>query len=103
MFVKIVGILSQQLLVNLISDTQENNLTNKVRRIKVVNVPCYVCIGFSELYRQDRVQLHIQFFLSLLLVSVVSILWYLLVHYELLSNPVATASVIYRNPVTVLS
>jgi len=35
-----------------------------------------------------------------LLVSVVSIAWYLLVHHELLSNPVATLSVVYRNPVT---
>jgi len=65
--------------------------------------PCisYRCafVGFRELYRQDRVRLHIQFFLSLLLLSVVSIAWYLLVHHELLSNPIATESVVYRNPV----
>ena len=61
-----------------------------------------VFVGFSELYRQDRVRLHIQFFSSLIFVSGVSIAWYLLVHYELLSNPVATDSVVYRNPVTAL-
>jgi len=63
----------------------------------------YVAVDCSELYRQDRVRIHIQFFLSLLFLSVVSIAWYLLVHYELLSNPIATESVVYRNPVTVLS
>ena len=40
-----------------------------------------------------------QFFVSLALVNVVNIIWYSLVHYELLSNPVGTDSVIYRNPV----
>ena len=48
-------------------------------------------------------RIHIQFFLSLIFLSVVSIAWYLLVHYELLSNPVASESVVYRNPVTVRS
>jgi len=37
--------------------------------------------------------------MSLALVNVVSIIWYSLVHYELLTNPVDTDSVIYRNPV----
>jgi len=41
----------------------------------------------------------VHFFLSLALVNAVSIIWYSLVHYELLSNPVDTDSVIYRNPV----
>ena len=52
-----------------------------------------------DLRRQDRVRLHVHFFVSLALVNVVSIVWYSLVHYELLSNPVDTDSVIYRNPV----
>ena len=72
------------------------------RLIRCVCV-CRRCCGFRELYRQDRVRIHIQFFLSLILLSVVSIAWYLLVHYELLSNPIATESVVYRNPVNVLS
>ena len=52
-----------------------------------------------ELRKQDRIRLHVQFFVSLLLVNVVSIIWYSLIHYELLSNPVGTDSVISRNPV----
>lgn len=40
-----------------------------------------------------------QFFVSLALVNVVNIVWYALVHYELLANPVGSDSVISRNPV----
>lgn len=64
------------------------------------NVSYEACDGCCrELRRQDRVRLHVQFFVSLQLVSVVNVIWYSLVHHELLSNPVGTDSVIERNPV----
>jgi len=53
-----------------------------------------------DLRKQDRVRLHVHFFVSLALVNIVSIIWYSLIHYELLSNPVGTDSVIHRNPVS---
>ena len=66
---------------------------------------------FSSFHRnlrcQLRIQIHLQFFASLLLSNVASLLWYMLVHYDLLtndvmastSNDVMASTVIVRNQV----
>ena len=78
-----------------------NECITRNNLLSALSQPEYVYeLLYSDLYRQDRVRLHVQFFISLILVSVVSIAWYMLVHYELLANPVGTESVIYRNPVS---
>lgn len=53
----------------------------------------------SDLRRQLRIQLHLQFFASLLLSNVASVMWYMLVHYELLTNEDPASTVIARNQV----
>jgi len=57
-----------------------------------------VCVC-RDLRRQFRIQIHLQFFASLLLSSVVSLMWYMLVHYELLTNDVLANTVIARDQV----
>ena len=51
-----------------------------------------------DLLRQLRIRLHIHFFLSLAASSLTTILWYLLVHLDLLINPLKAARVIDLNP-----
>ena len=61
---------------------------------------CFVVVVFrSELRLQLRIRIHLQFFASLLLSSVASLLWYMLVHYQLLTNDVMANTVIARNQV----
>ena len=57
----------------------------------------YCCC--RELRKQQRVKLHIHFFIALTLSAIFSILWYALVHYDLLMNTEKTQTVVYRNPV----
>ena len=64
---------------------------------------CMLCRFSSfhrDLRRQLRIQIHLQFFASLLLSNVASLLWYMLVHYDLLINDVMASTVIVRNQVT---
>jgi len=51
------------------------------------------------LRRQLRIQIHVQFFSALLLSSVVSLMWCMLVHYDLLTTDVMANTVIARNQV----
>ena len=55
---------------------------------------------YRDLRRQLRIQIHLQFFASLLLSSVASLLWYMLVHYELLTSDDMASTVIVRNEVS---
>lgn len=54
---------------------------------------------FRDLLKQHRVKLHINFFISLMLNGTISILWYMLVHHDLLIKP-STEAVMYLNPVS---
>ena len=55
--------------------------------------------GCRELVSQDRIRVHINFFLSLALNCVANVLWYGAVHYDLLVNPDNNRTVLHRNPV----
>jgi len=52
-----------------------------------------------ELISQDRIRVHINFFVSLALNCVANVLWYAAVHYDLLVNPDSNTTVLHRNPV----
>ena len=56
-------------------------------------------LSLSDLLRQHRVKLHINFFTSLALNGSVTILWYMLVHHDLLTTP-STEAVMNLNPVS---
>ena len=60
----------------------------------------HILLDCRELRIQHRVKVHIHFFVSLALAGVTNILWYLLVHYELLVNQNHKTTVIYLNPVS---
>jgi len=60
----------------------------------------HTCLLFHrDLRRQLRIQIHLQFFVSLLLSNAASVLWYTLVHYDLLTNDVMATTVVVRNQV----
>ena len=52
-----------------------------------------------DLLKQHRVRLHINFFASLILSGVANIMWFVLVHHDVLVNPVTTKNTLSTNPV----
>ena len=57
------------------------------------------CFAYRDLRRQLRIQIHLQFFAALLLSNAASLMWYVLVHYDLLTSDVMASTVVARNQV----
>jgi len=59
------------------------------------------CFFFCrDLRRQVRVEIHLHFFTSLLLSNAISLLWYWLVHHDLLTNDQLASTAFMQNQVT---
>ena len=56
--------------------------------------------NFRELLSQDRIRVHINLFVSLVMCGIVSILWDFLVRYDKITNPVARDTLMFRNTVS---
>src|SRR6218665_3553854 len=76
--------------------THTHTQTNKQTDKGYQNNCCY-----RELMKQHRIRVHINFFVSLVLCSSLTIPWYGLVHHDLLVNPIYSNTVFYRNPVRI--
>lgn len=57
-------------------------------------------LNYRSLRKQQRIQLHINFFLSFILSGVVVVFWDMLVTYERLTSEIVTDTLLYKNTVS---